>query len=636
MNGNSSQSLSYPEHSRHLTPHALLKRNVETLDSRPMTDSIRSSLTECETKHFGRGRSDQWDGDDSPEKKEYHPNKISAGKPTVRKAHGEPWKDVGESKCRAVMARIGVYDPVPKGSPIPTGKPSRDSLKNRSHEGRRKKARRACAPSSLRWESIDWDRVNREVLRLQMRIAKAVREKRWGKVKALQHLLVKSRAAKLWAVRRVTTNRGKRTPGIDGVIWKTARQKSAAVESLKRRGYRAQPLRRLYIPKKGTHRRRPLGIPCMKDRAMQALYLLALNPIAETRADPNSYGFRLRRCVADAWGQCYIALAKSYAPEWIFEADIEACFDQISHDWLLENIPMDRKILRQWLSSGYLEDATFHRTLSGTPQGGIISPVIANMALDGLEAAARSVGRMEGNLRPKIHVVRYADDFVITAKSRELLEGKVIPVVKAFLAERGLTLSARKSKITHIREGFDFLGAEIKKHGDKLLMRPRRENVQAFIRGLKEFLKERRGTSTWRVIQELNRRIQGWVNFYRCLVSSKMFRKVDHQLFGALWRWIRFRHQSKRSKWLKRRYFRRIDGRDWTFSALKPYRQGGQQSLFPQMQGRLVTLMRAREVPIRRHIKVRAAANPFDPEHNAYFQARRRAPRTPILGGAMA
>ena len=138
------------------------------------------------------------------------------------------------------------------------------------------------------------------------------------------------------------------------------------------------------------------------------------------------------------------------------------------------------------------------------------------------------------------------------------------------------------------------------------------------------------------MIQELNRRIQGWVNFYRCLVSSKMFRKVDHQLFGALWRWIRYRHQSKRSKWLKHHYFRRIDGRDWTFSALKPFQQGGQQSLFPDMQGRLVTLMRAREVPIRRHIKVRADANPFDPDYTEYFQTRRRTPRTPILGGAMA
>jgi RNA-directed DNA polymerase len=163
-------------------------------------------------------------------------------------------------------------------------------------------------------------------------------------------------------------------------------------------------------------------VPTMRDRAMQALHLLAVNPVAETQADPNSYGFRLRRSVADAWGQCYIALAKRHAPEWIFEADIESCFDRISHRWLLENTPMDREVLRKWLEAGYLEDATFHPTLAGTPQGGVISPVIANLALDGLEEAARAAvpDRVEG-VRSKVHVVRYADDFIVTAASKTLL-----------------------------------------------------------------------------------------------------------------------------------------------------------------------------------------------------------------------
>ncbi len=600
----------------------------------------RSFLPERSSKQEGQDRSGSVGVRSSlPHERpgSFRRSQPSKGKRPARNAHGDAGQDAGKSECRPVMGRIRDEVPGPKGSPRPAGERSRDSLENRPDGGKRKKVHKACAPSNLSWSSIDWHRVDREVLRLQVRIAKAVREGRWGRVKALQHLLVKSRAAKLWAVRRVTTNRGKSTPGIDGVIWKSAQQKLAAVETLNRRGYRPLPLRRTYIPKKNKHQRRPLGIPCMKDRAMQALYLLALNPIAETLADPNSYGFRLRRCVADAWGQCYIALAKGYAPEWIFEGDIESCFDKFSHEWLLENIPMDREILRKWLKAGYLEDARFYRTLMGTPQGGIISPVIANLALDGLEEAARSAApRVKRESRPKVHVIRYADDFVITAASRRILEDKVIPAVERFLAERGLRLSPEKSRITHVRDGFDFLGANIRRYGKKFFMKPAKKNFRGFLRGLKDLLKERRGTSTWKVIQELNRRILGWTNFYRCLVSSRTFRALDSELFDSLWRWIRYRHASKRRRWLKARYFRRVGGRDWVFSALKPHRAGGQQSLFPNMQGRLVQLMRASSVTIRRHVKVRRAANPFAPEHQSYFRHRQRAPRTPILGGAMA
>lgn len=536
-----------------------------------------------------------------------------------------------EAKAGGNAPDTGVM-PGPKGSRRPAGAPTRENLENRLREGKRKTAATAAgAPSTLAWSAVNWKQIQAEVWRLQVRIAEAVRKGRWGKVRSLQRLLVRSRAAKLWAVRRVTTNKGKRTPGVDGVIWRGARQKLAAVEDLGRRGYSPQPLRRLYIPKK-NQKLRPLSIPTMKDRAMQALYLLALSPIAETVADPNSYGFRLRRSVADAWAQCFIALARSYAPQWVFEGDIESCFDRISHPWLLENIPMDREILRKWLEAGYIENATFHQTLAGTPQGGVISPVIANLALDGLEGVARDAApRVDRTTRPKVNVIRYADDFIITAASKELLLERVIPAAKEFLAARGLRLSEEKSKITRVCDGFEFLGADVRRHGRKLLIRPAKRSLVGFLRGLRAFLREQRGTAPWKIIQELNRRIRGWVNFYRPLVSSRAFRKLDSALFRSLWRWVCTQHPNKRSGWLKAKYFCQAGKRSWAFSAKVPS-TNGQRALFPELVGSRLTLLSASSVSIRRHVKVRAEANPFDPSYDAYFHRRLRTPRTIVLG----
>jgi RNA-directed DNA polymerase len=236
------------------------------------------------------------------------------------------------------------------------------------------------------WKQIIWSRVYRSVKRLQMRIAKAIREGKCGKAKALQWLLTHSYAAKLLAVKRVTENKGRRTPGVDGEIWNTPQKKVQAVKSLKRHGYRPKPLRRIYIPKKNSARLRPLSIPTMKDRAMQALHSLSLKPVAETMADNNSYGFREKRSCHDAIEQSFAALAKRRSASWILEGDIRACFDEIRHDWLLNNIPMDRELLQKWLKAGYIEKGKLHPTKAGTPQGGIVSPILANMTLDGMEA----------------------------------------------------------------------------------------------------------------------------------------------------------------------------------------------------------------------------------------------------------
>jgi RNA-directed DNA polymerase len=462
------------------------------------------------------------------------------------------------------------------------------------------------------WNAIDWRKIYPKVRRLQVRIAEAVREQRWGRVSFLQRTLVRSLPARLWAVRKVVSNQGKRTPGVDKVIWRTPRQKMQASRSLRRRGYQPLPLRRIYIPKRNG-KRRPLGIPTMKDRAMQALYLLALNPVAETQADPNSYGFRPRRSIADALGQCFIALAKEDSPQWVLEGDIESCFDRISHGWLLDNVRMDGEMLRKWLKAGYMEGTILYPTEEGTPQGGIISPVLANLALDGLETVALGADSRHGSLRPRINVVRYADDFIITGRSKEQLERKVQPVVEAFLGERGLRLSREKTKITHIEEGFEFLGASVRKYGRKLLIKPSRRNIHEVLSETRDLIRTQKAATALDLIRQLNSKLRGWANSQSYLVASRAFRHVDRCIFKALWQWAKRRHPTKRSGWVRQRYFRTGPSQEWTFSAPSRNRAG--------VWGHL-DLFRASSVPIRRHVKVRAEATEFDPAYEGYFRDR--------------
>jgi RNA-directed DNA polymerase len=465
------------------------------------------------------------------------------------------------------------------------------------------------------WKSINWRQVRDAVRRLQVRIAKAVKEKKLRKARSLQWILTHSYYAKLWAIKRVTSNKGKRTPGVDGVVWTASRQKLDAVKLLKRRGYRPLPLRRIYIPKKNKSEKRPLSIPTMNDRACQALYKLALEPVAETLADPNSYGFRIWRRCADAIGQCFNTLAKGYSPIWILEADIRSCFDEISHSWMLDNILMDREVLRKWLKAGYMEKGSIYPTTKGTPQGGIASPTLANMALDGLEAAAKKAApaRIDGDKRSKINVIRYADDFVISGDSKELLETKVKPAVEAFLHERGLSLSEAKTRIVRIDEGFDFLGQNIRKYNGKLMIKPARKNVKAFLRDIRKTIRKHLGLSTISMIGQLNPKIRGWANYHRYVVSGKIFSYIDTCIYNSLWQWMKRRHRNKSKTWMKNKYW--LNGsKPWMFSTRVKDKRG-----YP----RLYEVIRACHIGIVRHIKIRGNANPFDPKYDVYFRKRR-------------
>jgi len=358
----------------------------------------------------------------------------------------------------------------------------------------------------------------------------------------------------------------------------------------------------------------------MKDRAMQEIYRLSLDPIAETRADANSYGFRQRRSCADAIGQCHTVLSGKGAARFILDADIKACFDRISHDWLIANIPMDKAILRKWLQSGYLEKTVYYDTETGTPQGGIISPVLANMTLDGLEAMIRAAfprGTLSQE-RNKVHVVRYADDFIITGASREVLQKEIIPKVALFLQARGLELSQEKTRIVTIEEGFDFLGQTVRRFGGKIIIKPSKKNVSTFLTKIRMVLQVNRARNTAEMIEQLNPKIAGWSNYHRHVCSKDTYTSVDNAIFQMLWKWSERRHRKdhKNRRWIAEHYFGSYGGRNWTFHGTRTGKDG---------KSITVWLKFAAHTHIRRHTKIKGDANPYDVQWKDYFKNRQAA-----------
>jgi RNA-directed DNA polymerase len=478
----------------------------------------------------------------------------------------------------------------------------------------------AAPDHAVHWHSINWKKVYRTVRRLQARIVKAVREGRWHKVKALVYLLTHSFSGRALAILRVVSNSGAKTPGVDGVIWNTPEAKSDAFNSLRRHGYQPQPRRRVYIPK-SNGKQRPLGIPTMVDRAMEALYLLGLDPIAEVLADGQSYAFRLERCCADAVDQCHKILRGpngpgSFGPDWVLEGDITSCYDRINHGWLMDHVFMDRKMLEKWLKAGYLEKHVLFATTEGTPQGGIISPVLANRTLDGLERLlANRFGATRRQRREnKVHLVRYADDFIITGTSQVLLHCEVQPLVEQFLKERGLELSHEKTRITHVEDGFDFLGQTIRRHRNgKVIIKPSKRNVKTFLAKIQETIDNSGSMTAGDMIWRLNQQIKGWTMYHRFVVSKRTFAAVDNRIFWSLRRWCRKRHHHKSWKWIKKKYFQQVGNNNWVFSGVIRNSKG---------KGRPIQLMQAAKVKVFRWQKIRSDANPYDPAWEPYLEER--------------
>jgi len=460
------------------------------------------------------------------------------------------------------------------------------------------------------WSNINWKKVEKHVNRLQVRITKAVKAGKWYLVKRLQYLITHSHYAKLLAVKKPTQNTGKRTAGVDGETWSSSKAKMEAALSITDKRYASKPLKRVFIEKPGKKKKRPLGIPTMYDRAMQSLYALALEPIAEATGDRTSFGFRKFRSTHDACEQVFVCMSGKHSPEWVLEGDIKGCFDNISHQWLIDNIPLDKSVLRQFLKAGYIFESQLFPTEAGTPQGGIISPILANMTLNGIEKLLADKYRYNKNGRRhsdhaakhKVNLVRYADDFIVTAKTEEIAK-EVKELIKDFLKDRGLELSDEKTIITHIDNGFDFLGWNFRKYNDKLIVKPSNKSIDKVTEKISDMIKRGKAWKQEVLIDALNPVITGWGNYHQPVVSSEIFQKLDSRIWNMLWHWAKRRHPEKSNKWIADRYWHPEGFRKWVFSE-------GDKKL------KLLS-----DIKIVRHTKLKLDMNPYLDEN--YFILRK-------------
>ena len=493
-----------------------------------------------------------------------------------------------------------------------------------------------------KWEDAPWTKIQRNIFKLQKRIYQASKRGDVKKVRRLQKLLVKSWSAKMLAVRKVTQeNKGKKTAGVDGIKAISPIKRSKLVNRICLDG-KSKPTRRLWIPKPGKTEKRPLGIPTIEERAKQTLCKLTLEPEWEAKFDPNSYGFRPGRSAHDAIGAIFIAIRQG--TKYVLDADISKCFDKINHDKLLQKVntyPSIRRQLKSWLKAGYMDKDGWYPTNDGTPQGGSISPLLANIALNGMEESIKEYAenlKMEGirgksNKRASLQIIRYADDFVIMHKDLDVIVNAQ-KIISDWLEEVGLKLSEEKTSITHTlneyegRTGFNFLGFNIRQHeqgkhncgkdrwgnslGFKTIIKPSMESIKRHYRKMSDIIHKMSMATQEQLIGKLNPIIRGWCNYYSKCVSKESFSLLDHKLTWRLLRWGYRKHNMKGKHWVAKKYWKFSDGIKWTFASQEN------------------ELIIHAKTPITRHAKVKMDASIYD--GNIIYWAKRNSsnPNLPI------
>jgi RNA-directed DNA polymerase len=486
-------------------------------------------------------------------------------------------------------------------------------------------------PSATRsltnWSEIDWRKIEQYVKKLRQRIFCAQQLGQHRRVRKLQRLMLQSKANLLLSIRRVTQiNKGKRTAGVDGIRVLSPKERLNLYNQMRKQYvdlHHAKPAKRIYIPKKKT-KLRPLGIPIIKDRIWQNVVRSALEPQWEVNFESITYGFRPKRSTHDAIQNIFIKLNQG-RKKWIFEGDYKGCFDNLSHDFILNKLKMfpAKIIIQRWLTAGYLDKHVFHNTEKGTPQGGIISPLLANIALHGIEEEigikyrkiidpkTEKIAYKIDRHRSRYSVVAYADDFVIMCETKDEARN-MHQRLRSYVEKRGLELSPEKTKITQLTSGFDFLGFNIRWYQcqkPKLLIKPSKESIKKAKEKIKEIFKKHHGHPVKELIQTLNPIIRGYANYWKHVVSKKIFGSMDHYITKKVIKFLKRLHPRKSMKWIIKRYFH--------FP-----RQGGGDKWILTCPVSEIQLLRMSWTKIQRHVLIQYKNSPDDPTLEKYFEQR--------------